>query len=550
MSWPEAYGLPLAIVLMGMYLREECPDKNDRKGIIAAMSKLYSASVLLKEREAEAGNKATRTLEEIIELSYKALKDSADRSALARLSIFRSKPSSFTDEMAQEICDVAPERIRNLLRMGLIEVKDDNEFTIHPIITAHARTKLSEDLRLQLYANTRDWYGRKLSKIIDNDPDSYQDWYRYEKADWQATKDSWLYYLAASGDRSSLYAFLRVFFDAFWWWGYYQRFPFCERLIREWQIRDLGRMQREGLALLLEFHEAYPEGYVKVGHTERWLRTERALTAIRQGLGLDGEYADIPTADARRVRSFLDFFGAECLGYGRQDHAAALQRYQSSHDQFVQDGVQWVPAWIWFYVGQYMLDFDDRAAAQKYTRAALGEAGENVPLCKRDPELLANIYRVLGDLYLDAGDATSAALEYGRAAFYAFVFQAIPESADTYTVEFYREITGRISGRLAKEVTSNDGQAVEVGRVLHALFVPWWAQHGGANSAAAASALYGGEARLIEGALFPAVPSRDSVLGEGVSAAFKRHVEDVLSDLRSTAQVLDDPPEADPCASE
>ena len=100
---------------------------------------------------------------------------------------------------------------------------------------------------------------------------------------------------------------------------------------------------------------------------------------------------------------------------------------------------------------------------------ALAEAGEEQILGKRDPELLANIHRQLGDLALAAGNLDATAQAYRRAAFYAFIFQAIPEPGDTYTVAFYREITGRISARVATCLASGKRRLHRTARDLSTL---------------------------------------------------------------------------------
>lgn len=547
-------GLPLALVLMGMYLKVNSTNRYDIKGIEAAIEKLRVAGTLLNERvenerrsrplahqpaEAQRAD-SLRTLDEIIDVSYSALPSDDARRALAHVAIFRAKPYGFSDEMAAAIAGVDGAMLRQLSLFGLLEVMKGGEFTLHPIVAAHALKKLPLQQRARLYRKTLDWYAQKMGQAIENDPESYQDWYRYERSDWQTTKNAWLYYLAASGDQlGAMLAFLKVFFDAFWWWGYYQRFHFCERLIQEWQQRDLGRPQREGLLQLQEFHAAYPEGYVKTGHADRWLRVERALTAVRQGLGLDGDYALIDADDARRVRSYLDFFGAECLAYGRLDRAAALQRYAAAHDQFVQQGEPWVPAWIWFYAGQYLLDIADRTAALDYTQRALTEAGEGQALARRDPELLANLYRVLGDLALAENNIDAAVVQYRRALFYGFVFQAVPEPADTYTVEFYREITGRIAAQLLQTYAHSRERARAMGKLLRATFDGWWKAHPAPDDPGLTKALAMGQVATLARHLFPAVPAKDSVKDE--APAFAAQVQALRETLRHDAQVLPDP---------
>ena len=525
-------GLPLALMLMGKYLRHESigADPDDIADAFATLRKAGERLVL--RREEEGGDE--RTLEEIIDVSYEALPDDDTRAALEHLSIFRPKPHSFTKAMALEICGADRAALRQLRDMGLVEHAGGGAYSMHRVIAEYARKKLPRGTAEELHGKALAWYRERLEETIEGDLSGYQSWYRYEQPAWQALKDAWLYHLAASGDAvGSILAFLRVYFDAFWWWGYYQRFPFCERLIREWLQRDIGNIEREALRQLSVFEESYPAGYEKRGRQDDWRKVERALIALRQGQGLDGDVARIAGEDARRVRHFTDFFLAECAGYGRGERELAMTRYQAAHDQFKGDGTEWIPAWLWFYVAQYLLDAEDPAAAGDYTRRALAEAGEEQPLADRDPELLANIYRQLGDLALAGGDGDEALAQYRRAAFYAFIFQAVPEPADSYTVAFYREITGRIATRLA----ADKDRGSELASALQRYWEPWWKLHPQPRPNLA-EALESGDLAAVEASIFPAVPAAEKVIEE--AGGFAEQVLAMLPLLRAGAAIADD----------
>jgi hypothetical protein len=532
-------GLPLALMLVGKYLRHESVggDPDDISDAFATLRKAGERLILRRNEKEEGGDE--RTLEEIIDVSYEALPDDASREALERLSIFRPKPYAFTKAMALEICGAERGALKQLRDMGLVEHAGGGDYTMHRVIAEYARKKLPRGTAEELHGKALAWYRERLKESIEGDLAAYLGWYCYEQPAWQALKDAWLYHLAASGDAvGSILGFLRVYFDAFWWWGYYQRFPFCERLVREWLQRDIGSVERQALRQLSIFQDNYPAGHEKRGRQEDWRKVEKSLIALRQGQGLDGEVARIAGEDARRVRHFTDFFLAECAGYGRGERELALARYTAAHDQFQGDGTPWIPAWLWFYVAQYLLDAHDPSAAADYTRRALAEAGEEQPLAERDPELLANIYRQLGDLALGAGDGDEAARQYRRAAFYAFIFQAVPEVADSYTVAFYREITGRIAGQVAACHAQAKRRGRDLAKALQDYWEAWWKRHPGPGPALDA-ALQGTGAADLEAVLFPAVPTAERVIEE--AAAFAEEVQAVLPALRAGAAIAEDP---------
>jgi uncharacterized protein DUF4062/NB-ARC domain-containing protein len=533
-------GLPLALMLVGKYLRHESSvggDPDDIADAFATLRKAGERLILRRNEEEEGGDE--RTLEEIIDVSYEALQDDDARAALEHLSIFRPKPYAFTKAMALEICGAERGALKQLRDMGLVEHAGGGEYTMHRVIAEYARKKLPRGTAEELHGKALAWYRERLKESIEGDLAAYLGWYRYEEPAWQALKDAWLYHLAASGDAvGSILAFLRVYFDAFWWWGYYQRFPFCERLIREWLQRDIGAAEREGLRQLSIFQTSYPAGYEKRGRQEDWRKVEHALIALRQGLGLDGEVARITGEDARRVRHFTDFFLAECAGYGRGDRDLALKRYQDAHDQFQGDGTEWIPAWLWFYVAQYLLDAGDPAAAGDYTHRALAEAGEDQRLAERDPELLANIYRQLGDLALLEGEMDEAARQYRRAAFYAFIFQAVPESGDSYTVAFYREIAGRITTRIAACHAASKRRGRELAKAVRGYWEPWWKAHPDPTPELD-DALKSADLAVLEACMFPAVPTAEKVIEQ--AAEFAEQVQALLPALRAAAAIADDP---------
>ena len=531
-------GLPLALVLMGKYLKRESGDR-DPDRVREAFQNLTQAGERLKLE-----NTDRRTLEQIIDVSVSALRSDAARRALEHLSIFRPKPHAFTKAMARDICGASSDALYELSDVGLLEHRGHGDYTMHRIVGDYAREKLPRPQKARLNRKALDWYGRKLREGVGDDPQAYLSWYRYEQADWQAVKDAWLHHLAASGDvAASSLAFLRVYLDAFWWWGYYQRFPFCDRLIQEWLMRDVGAEQQRALVALRDFQQAYPAGREKRVDGARWRRVEDALRTVRRSVGLDGEPA-VPDAsadsgagesdDARQVRGFIDFFLAEATAYGRHDRPRALALYTAAHDRFAATGGAWQAAWIWFYVGQYLQDEGDAAGAAVHALRSLAEVDALPAQGEPDPELPANDHRLLGDTRLAAGDPGGAARHWRKALCHAFAFQAFPQPADTYTTAFYREICERIAGALLALHARDPTGARVLCDDLHAYWAPWWQRHPAAAGAVdPAQALATGDAAALVAALFPAVPGDDDLLERAVPFALE--VRRVAGALRAAA---------------
>lgn len=527
-------GLPLALVLVGKYLHRESLER-DPDLIRLAFQNMGQAGERLKQKETRGSGQEKQALADIIDVSYQALKTDAARSSFRKLSIFRPKPNAFSKEIANRVCDADIAIIKDISSAGLIEHYSGGDYTMHRVIAEYARTKLTPDESVELHYKALAYYAEKLESSIDYNLGSYLGWYRYEKTGWQAMKEAWLYHLAHTGDmRRSVIAFLQVYLDAFWWWGYYQPFPFCEGLIQEWWQRELHPWLREGLIRLKQFQEAYPAGYDKrVGRS--WDQVENALSWLRTQIGLDGDVADIGSADARRVRAFLDFFLAEAIFYGRNDWDAALALYQDSHDLFVKVGADWEAAWIWFYVAQSCLENSNISTAREYCQRALAAAREEQPLAMRDPELFANIYRLMGDLDVAQRDIDAGTVHYCRATFYAYVFQAIPESPDSYTMAFYREIRNRVAGKAFNLVNTNRRKGRAFCTRLRKFWEPYWTISPGTAMLTLEEALAAGSIEALADYLFPLSLNDHEIRERGVE--YQKRVLGLIDTLKQRLEM-------------
>lgn len=457
-------GLPQALVLSGKLLRAAADSGNPRD-LDAAYHRFEEGTEL--------------SLAQIIKVSYDALDSDEEKNALNALSILRPKPRSFPEAAALAIAGCGTGTLDRLTKVGLLESRynlrrSEAFYTMHPVIAEFALRHLGRQESTALHRKALDYYAGQLAGMIDDDPLAYQSWYRYEKPDWQSVKDAWMYHLARTGaDRVAFLAFLRVYFDAFWWWGYYQRFPFCERLIREWRQRNIRKEAKAGLDQLAVFDESYPAGYEKRGKQDQWRKVETALTTVGKMAGLAGvDPCRLKEDDARQVRGFIDFFLAEAYAYGGGERTSALARYDTVSDLFQRNGNRWVAGWIEFYVANYLQEHGDDVAARERCQWSLKLADETQPLEKRDPEILANVYRLLGDLDTAADDWVAAVAHYRRAAFYAYAFQGIPEPPDPYTNDFYREITGRIAETVLTLYGKNAARAVALCENMREFFLP------------------------------------------------------------------------------
>lgn len=333
-----------------------------------------------------------------------------------------------------------------------------------------------------------------------NAASDYGRWYRYELPEWQTAKDNWLYYLGHAGEESTaLLAFLRAYFDAYWWWGCYVDFDFCDQLVKEWQYRETTEHSRQVLALVKKFQESCPKETQDRRSEICWLKVEAALLQLRKLAGLDGDPSQWMDEEQRHVRGITDIFLAEVCRFGRSDHEQAAKWYQEASELFEKDNDRWDMAWL-------LHHFADMNYERGTTDAALKQLQQSLELgaSEQDPEVVAQAYRVRGDIFLSSGDMKQAARSFQRALFHAYRFQAEPSSPDPYTVEFYSQMVGHVMEKLKTLYMENKAKAIELSVAMHSFWLPYWKQSE-ASSVTPDIARMWGEGRMeeLKACIFP-----------------------------------------------
>lgn len=156
-------GLPLALTLMGNYLRTQAYSGQPRR-IQAALQQLSNVTARLQLDEPRAPGErhpslpagTPLSLQSIIAVTDQQLEEAA-RAALYALSVFPAKPNSFSEEAALAVTASPAEVLDELADAGLLESSGSGRYTLHQTIADYARIQLHEDApaeRLIEYANT------------------------------------------------------------------------------------------------------------------------------------------------------------------------------------------------------------------------------------------------------------------------------------------------------------------------------------------------------------------------------------------------------------
>jgi hypothetical protein len=419
-------------------------------------------------------------------------------------------------------------------------------FRFHEFIRSELDAHLARtqpDRYRELHTRAASYYADWLTSCeeIDRDKAAYCRAYRYERPEWQAMVHEWLYHLMRLGDQQTSVEVARVYLAAFWWWGCYLRFPFCERLLHEWEMADAREQSREVAALLRRFQSSYPPEAEPDVVEANWLQVEDAMEEL---LDLEQQIPVGADDDAEWRRAQLRAYLRIFLAHARrgQDPAdpAIDAAYQDAHDEFVAQGQQddaWNLPWIEYELGDVALARGDLPEAFRRAQAAVEQASG--PAAQQDNEVLANAQRLLGDVAWGRRDPETAIKHYELAMLHAFALQGMPKPADFYTITFYDRMARYVTGRLA-DLPSQVPDDTAAGAVLdqaHAFWHEYWRRAGEPVLAdEPLELLMSGRVDELQPYLFPPRPGQDDVgAGSDYVTTAKRVAKVTFARQRSPA---------------
>jgi len=148
-------GLPLALTIMGNYLRVQTHDGQPQR-IHRALTLLHKVEERLQLNEPQGGLEshpslptgAPLSLTAVVGISDEALEETA-RQALHALSVFPSKPNTFSEEAALAVTAGSEELFYTLTDVGLLESSGSNRYTLHQIIADFAKAALKDEKAYQ-----------------------------------------------------------------------------------------------------------------------------------------------------------------------------------------------------------------------------------------------------------------------------------------------------------------------------------------------------------------------------------------------------------------
>ena len=156
-------GLPLALTLMGNYLRRQAHGGQARR-IRNALQQLSNAVVRLHlteprgpiDRHSSLSNENPISLQSIIAVTDEQLSEDA-RIALYALAVFPPKPNHFSEDAALVITAASLEALDALSDAGLLESSGQALYTLHQVIADYARVQLQASQNIDPYIRLIDY---------------------------------------------------------------------------------------------------------------------------------------------------------------------------------------------------------------------------------------------------------------------------------------------------------------------------------------------------------------------------------------------------------
>ena len=361
---------------------------------------------------------------------------------------------------------------------------------IRRAIAASLAARSKDDKLGTFHRLAADHFARRLTAIEEDRDGEYDSWYVYEDLEWQRCKSDWLYHTSQVSGAGYLARarFTLVFLEAFYWWGCYERFDFNHQLLLDWRqtdfrysattgIRQGPRSEDEDDELLgdnLTFLlEHYPPGHQK--DSDLWAEILERLYQVRDVCGgrRHGKSSSSERRDLRRLGGFLRVFMAHTGRYSsprRPEEADAHLRKALAAFEDLDD--DWMVAWLSFELADHLLEQSQlvgaldllRQSARRLAGVTLAEQeDDDEPVVGAyddmggapdwDEELVANLWRLHGDVVWADGRTDEAFTSYGHALLHAYRFLG-DHKPDPYTARFYSEITSRVAERLVYRAAS------------------------------------------------------------------------------------------------
>jgi hypothetical protein len=452
----------------------------------------------------------------------KPLDDEA-RKILRLMSVLRPRPESFSAAEIAELsgdaldAEAAAANLDEMARRSFVirevsaagEVAEDNaaRYSLHRLARRVISTLLpvGQAEAAAIHGRAIDYWSAAVDPNLEDTP-SYLTALNRQGYAWLRGSRNLLYHLGQLEDRhQARLTFDKVYFELFWWWGAYLRYPELEDLLDDWKLserkyRDEGEQEEDEqwFRALTRFHREYRPAHDGTFFKESdlrqndrdWPEVELTLSKILAIDHLDGDPGRLATHAEWHTRMLVEFFRADARRYsGQPEHALEshavvrelLERCVTQENTDNED-CSWNLAWLDYEEADLALDLAAGDATQ-YAKA-VDEAASSIRLVLEnepedgggepsllprkkidDWEILALACCAWGDAVFASVRPVAATHYYQAAAVFAFAwqyYQGTEPSTDHYTQAFYGDILRHIVGKLQSARSKDPAQAAEI----------------------------------------------------------------------------------------
>lgn len=525
-------GLPLALELAARLVNRQLATKwGSLDDVVDALERDGATLQLgLRDRQVRA----------TFESTYRRALDQSRQELFARLGVFRPGILD-VEEIAAAwgvTAEVAGPLLDDLTSLSLVGQEGRTTFRLQPLLRDYALElfrQRGETERIEIHRRVAGYYKHWVHSYEEAQQQQTLCWYRFERPDWQDKKSRLLFHLSRLPERDRVrLSFARLYLDAFWWWGSYVRFEYCEQLVEDWAATYDHPDDRTWFEALAGFARSYPLGLEK-RRGGGWSAVERVLLELRTLAGIDGELSGVAPGEPRRLRAITGLF----LGQARRylaDVERAHAHYQEAEALLEEGGEWWDLAWALF--DHADLDVELRHpndAVDRWHRAVRITVDREI----HDVELRSNLYRIEADVAWLRGEVDRAFSDHALATFYGYRFQASPHPPDVYTLTFYREMVTRTMSRIADLVTTGKtAEAEQAVALLSDFWAPYWSSVGRTPPVITAERLTADGLPALAADLFPPMPSERKLTSRSVKYA-REFVDEVRKHTDDMARTLD-----------
>lgn len=401
------------------------------------------------------------------------------------------------------------------------QTNDSPYYTFHKFIRAQMRAILSKQYPQEvgeLHEWIADYYTERLENYEEGmfSDQQYAKLYRYEDGGWQGILSEWAYHSVQMPDRQKAkLRFALEFFNAFSWWGWFLRFPFCDSLIREWVWKrdeeDLPFLQR-----ILDFDEGYPRGYfTEKDGKGNWDNVRDSLLALFVELEID----PIAPQDMDDDKKELFIMMCEMLAGAYRHHSTP--EYDKAEAIYMQtiplcQALEMEDTFAYHncFLGDLYLQMEHYENAIKHGEIAI-EAMLKEPEKRseaNDYEVASLGFRIAGTGYLRLGALDKAERAYTLGSLCAYIFISHPKDvADPYTCQWYIDTVKDMAREMQRAWRAGNADVLMLAENIHAYWQPYWEREAtpALTRASLQAAFEANDESALRGLIFPADPPTD-----------------------------------------